>query len=84
MVRRAADIFAKLTGARSPSGWLRRCGAAAAVAVMIVAMPSAAAPAQEASEKALKVAFIYNFAKFTTWPDSAFGEPDAPVARTRR
>jgi hypothetical protein len=79
MVRRAADIFAKLTGARSPSGWLRRCGAAATVAVMIAAMPSAAAPAQEASEKALKVAFIYNFAKFTTWPDSAFGEPDAPV-----
>lgn len=79
MVRRAADIFAKLLGVRSLRARLFRCGAAAAVGLALAAMPSAAVPAQEAGEKALKVAFIYNFAKFTTWPDAAFGDPDAPV-----
>ena len=30
-------------------------------------------------EQLLKVAFIYNFAKFTTWPDSVFADPKAPI-----
>ena len=38
-----------------------------------------AAPAQEANEQLLKVAFIYNFAKFTTWPDSVFADSKAPI-----
>lgn len=80
MVRRAANIFAKLPGARTLSGRLRRCGVAVAAALALVVVPSVAVPAQEASEQALKVAFIFNFAKFTTWPASAFADPAAPVA----
>jgi hypothetical protein len=79
MVRRATDIFAKLPGARTLSARLRRCGLAAATALALTVAPSVAVPAQEASEQALKVAFIYNFAKFTTWPASAFADPQAPV-----
>jgi hypothetical protein len=52
---------------------------AAATALALTVAPSVAVPAQEASEQALKVAFIYNFAKFTTWPASAFADPQAPV-----
>ena len=79
MVRRAVDILAKLPGARGLSGRLRRFGVAVAAALALVVVPSVAVPAQEASEQALKVAFIYNFAKFTTWPASAFADPAAPV-----
>ena len=77
-MRRAAAIFAKLLGVRTPSGRLRRWVALGVAAAMIVA-PSLAAPAQEANEQSLKVAFIYNFAKFTTWPDSVFAGPGAPI-----
>jgi hypothetical protein len=79
MVRRAVDIFAKLPGARTLSARLRRCGVAVAAALALIAVPSIAVPAQEASEQALKVAFIYNFAKFTTWPASTFADATAPV-----
>ena len=78
-MRRAADIFAKLLGARTPSAWLPRRLVAAVVAGALVASPSVAVPAQEANEQLLKVAFIYNFAKFTTWPDSVFADPKAPI-----
>ena len=30
-------------------------------------------------EYRVKAAFIYNFARFTVWPDSAFPSPDSPV-----
>jgi hypothetical protein len=79
MVRRPADIVAKLGKRRNPSARVRRCGAAMAAALALVAAPSFAVPAQEATEQSLKVAFIYNFAKFTTWPDSVFDDPKAPV-----
>lgn len=59
---------------------LRRCGVAAVAAIALLAAPSLAAPAQEANEQLVKVAFIYNFAKFTTWPDSVFADAEAPVA----
>jgi hypothetical protein len=78
-VRRAANIFIELRDARTLSRRLRRCAAAAVAALALAAAPSVAVPAQEASEQALKVAFIYNFAKFTTWPDSVFADPQAPV-----
>lgn len=79
MVRRAADIFARLPGARTLFARLRRCCMAVLAALALTAVPSLAVPAQEASEQALKVAFIYNFAKFTTWPTAAFADPQAPV-----
>jgi hypothetical protein len=49
------------------------------VAGAMVVAPSTAVPAQEANEQLLKVAFIYNFAKFTTWPDSVFADSKAPI-----
>lgn len=78
-MRRAADIFAKLLGARTLSAGLPRRLAAMLVAGAMVVAPSTAVPAQEANEQLLKVAFIYNFAKFTTWPDSVFADPKAPI-----
>jgi len=78
-VQRVADIFAKLLGARSPSARLPRRLVALVTALAMVAMPSIAVPAQEANEQLLKVAFIYNFAKFTTWPDSVFADAKAPI-----
>ena len=66
--------------ARSTAAWpLRRSCAAVVAAVALLAAPSLAAPAQEANEQLVKVAFIYNFAKFTTWPDSVFADAEAPV-----
>jgi YfiR/HmsC-like len=79
LVRRAADIFAKLLGARTPSARLRRRLTALIAAAALVVTPSVAVPAQEANEQLLKVAFIYNFAKFTTWPDAVFADPKAPI-----
>lgn len=35
--------------------------------------------AQEVPEYQLKAAFLYNFAKFTEWPQSAFKDNDAPL-----
>jgi len=78
-VQFAADIFAKLPGALSLARACRRCCAVAVAASLLLVIPSVAAPAQEADEQLLKVAFIYNFAKFTTWPDAVFSDPNAPV-----
>ena len=78
-MRRAADIFAKLLGARTPSVRPPRRLVAAVVSAALLATPSVAVPAQEANEQLLKVAFIYNFAKFTTWPDSVFPDAKAPI-----
>lgn len=75
MVQILPHILARLTAVGSAR---RRC-TAAAVAIAMMAAPSMAAPAQEANEQLVKVAFIYNFAKFTTWPDSVFADAEAPV-----
>jgi uncharacterized protein DUF4154 len=57
--------------------WRRRRLAALLAALgLIAAQP---VDAQQANEYLVKAAFIYNFAKFTTWPDSAFADPHAPV-----
>ena len=79
LVRRAADIFAKLQGARTLSARLRRRLTALVAAAVLVVTPSIAVPAQEANEQLLKAAIIYNFAKFTTWPDSVFADSKAPI-----
>lgn len=41
-------------------------------------MAAPAAWALDASEAALKAAFIYNFGKFIEWPSSAFDKPEEP------
>lgn len=78
-MRRVAD---KMVWASGLSIFTRRLWRGAAAAIMAAAMlviPSVAVPAQEADEQLLKVAFIYNFAKFTTWPDTVFADSNAPV-----
>lgn len=47
--------------------------------LFLVAMP-ATVPAREIpSEAQLKLAYLYNFAKFIHWPESRFAGPDAPL-----
>lgn len=48
------------------------------IALWLVNWP-AGAQAQEVPEYQLKAAFLYNFAKFTEWPQSAFKDRDAPL-----
>lgn len=38
-----------------------------------------AIPALAQTEEGIKAAFIYNFAKFTVWPDTAFAGSAAPI-----
>jgi hypothetical protein len=40
---------------------------------------AAIAGAQTATESAVKAAFLYKFAGYIEWPDSAFPSPDAPL-----
>ncbi len=79
----AADIFARNAGRQRPvkrlcRAALRLFGGLAALAML--AVPAMPAPAQEANEYLVKAAFVYNFAKFTTWPAGAFADPAAPVS----
>ncbi|MGH6932358.1 MAG: YfiR family protein [Dongiaceae bacterium] len=48
-----------------------------ALAVGLLSAPTT--QAQEANEHLVKAAFIYNFAKFTTWPSESFPDPTAPI-----
>jgi hypothetical protein len=54
--------------------FLRLVLSAIAALAMVLLGPTAAVP-QDVTEPALKAAFIYNFARFTTWPpDTAAGD----------
>lgn len=44
------------------------------------ASPVAIAQESAGDEPLVKAAFIYNFAKFTRWPESALGEPGTPLS----
>ena len=49
-----------------------------AVATAVLAgVPEAAA--QETTEQQVKAAFLYRFAGYVEWPESAFAQPDSPV-----
>lgn len=54
---------------------------AARIALAALAALALAGGAQAADELELKVkaAFLFNFAKFTTWPDDKVGSADAPL-----
>lgn len=43
-------------------------------------MPVAMAQDSAEEEVLLKAAYLYNFAKFTRWPEDAMGEPGAPLS----
>lgn len=47
--------------------------------LLLVAVNPAAAQADSPSEYQVKAAFLYNFAKFVEWPDTAFASPQAPL-----
>jgi hypothetical protein len=52
--------------------------ALAAAAIAYPDPPAAVADGDDAAAAAVKAAFIYNFAQFTGWPNSAFPAPDSP------
>ena len=52
--------------------------AAGPVGLRATAMPAALA-AEESREYLIKAAFLYNFAKFTEWPGTAFKWSSCPV-----
>jgi hypothetical protein len=41
--------------------------------------PTDGAAGERASEYAVKAAYLFNFARFVTWPPSAFADPSAPL-----
>lgn len=47
--------------------------------LVVSAMPSALAQDSAEEKRLLKAAFIYNFAKFTRWPDTVWGRGDDPL-----
>jgi hypothetical protein len=51
---------------------------AARAVVLWALLAPAAAVAQAATEHAVKAAFLYKFAGYVEWPDSAFAAADAP------
>ena len=53
--------------------------AAIAVALSVTVQVHDARTAQANLEYEVKAAFLYNFAKFVEWPDTAFAAPDAPI-----
>jgi hypothetical protein len=60
---------------------LGHTGRVAAIAMGLLVLAAAGSPvvaAQGVSEPALKAAFLFNFAKFTEWPDDPRG-PTAPI-----
>lgn len=50
-----------------------------AIGAVTGAAASVSAETAELPEYQLKAAFIYNFAKFITWPSEAFASPDSPI-----
>ena len=58
----------------SPQWWLK-------VALLLVAVASPVVMAQQPAEKErlLKAAFVYNFAKFTRWPEGTWADEQAPI-----
>lgn len=49
-------------------------------AVLLAVLLASTLPAQTPSvEYRVKAAYIFNFAKFVTWPQAAFAAPDAPI-----
>ncbi len=50
----------------------------AALAVVSCAIPAAAQDIETAKEYKIKVAYIYNFARYIRWPQNAFADGEAP------
>src|SRR5580658_129544 len=59
---------------------LRRVSAIILCWCLFNASPQAFSMNGESAEYPLKLAFLYNFAKFVEWPSDSFRSPDAPLA----
>ena len=68
-----------MTAMRTPLlRWSRWLGLGSALAVLGGGQV-AAGDGANLQEQATKAAMIYNFSRFTAWPDSRFGRPEDPV-----
>jgi uncharacterized protein DUF4154 len=63
---------------RAPLPLVRRLELLIAIAAIALCSRPSSAAAQTATAPALKAAFLYNFAKFTEWPDDALA-PGVPL-----
>ena len=59
--------------------WLQNIAIATTIVVAIAVLGSGTALSDAALEYRVKAAFLYNFAKFVNWPDSAFSSVDEPL-----
>jgi hypothetical protein len=62
----------------SKLNWPGRCWTGLLLLTGLVFL-AGATPARAQSEEGIKAAFIYNFAKFTEWPATAFADASAPI-----
>lgn len=58
---------------------VRQIGLAAMIAAAVIGACALRAVAEASLEYRVKAAFLYNFAKFVTWPAQVFPASDAPV-----
>ncbi len=57
----------------------RRALLRATVALLAIAALPCVARAQARSERELRAAYLFNFLRFTEWPEAAFAGPAAPI-----
>jgi hypothetical protein len=78
----ASYIDSTITGSRrsDPRRALRSMLAAVLLAAISISLPGQLAfAAKDASETEVKIAYLYNFARYVGWPSSAFASDDAPI-----
>src|SRR5882724_8451605 len=66
---------------RSRNGWRSTSSLYLAFlcALIVLGLGSLPAKAQVSREYQLKAVFLYNFAQFTDWPESAFADEKSPI-----
>lgn len=65
-------------GCWAPAGRRLRAGVMAAMFLVLLAGPAGADPSPS-REHRVKAVFLFNFAQFVDWPDSAFAGPGEPL-----
>jgi hypothetical protein len=66
-------------GPRAVWRWILRVHSTAIPALLALCLNGLTAQAQASREYQLKAVFLYNFAQFTEWPESAFDSEKAPI-----
>jgi len=62
-----------------PPAWQKKSGSLLALCAMAFFFVAGQTESQAQTKEEVKSAFLYNFAKFTSWPDSAFTNDSAPI-----